>query len=229
MQVQVTLTGDTALLMHNDDVMHADRVKDWQKDPANKAISVAGDDRSPAWNWQGYLYRNCESVAMPSANVMTTLRQAAAEIILKKNKTYKELSQAGMMFVDEHLDFTGSDGEKIPLQAIDSLDGDRREDFERHCDAVADLGFTIDIRRVKVGQSKHVRTRPRWEPGWTCTGTLEILDEQLVAPLNGKNGETVLERMFDIAGTRKGLCDWRPGGKTPGPFGKFTAELRELG
>ncbi len=37
----------------------------------------------------------------------------------------------------------------------------------------------------------------------------------------------VLEDIFTIAGM-VGLCDWRPGGKTPGPFGMFTSKLKLL-
>ncbi len=33
--------------------------------------------------------------------------------------------------------------------------------------------------------------------------------------------EDVLKSLFEYAGTYKGLCDWRPGGKTPGPYGMF--------
>ena len=49
------------------------------------------------------------------------------------------------------------------------------------------------------------------------SGTLEVLDTELIS-LN------VLQDIFDAAGL-KGLGDWRPGGKTPGPFGQFRVKL----
>ena len=48
MKIRFDLTGITALLMHNDDFESSDLLNAWRKAPANKGISVAGDDRSPA-------------------------------------------------------------------------------------------------------------------------------------------------------------------------------------
>ena len=92
MKVAFELTGEMPLLMHSDDVEAADELKEWRKDPANKDLSVAGDDRSPAWTWQTYLYSDGEHVTIPGANLMVNLRTAATQIILKKQKTFKELS-----------------------------------------------------------------------------------------------------------------------------------------
>lgn len=46
---EVTLKGESPLLMHKDNIEFGERIKKWQKDPKNKDLSVAGDDRSPAW------------------------------------------------------------------------------------------------------------------------------------------------------------------------------------
>jgi hypothetical protein len=35
----------------------------------------------------------------------------------------------------------------------------------------------------------------------------------------------VLSDIFNYAGRYKGLGDWRPGSKTPGTWGMFTAEV----
>lgn len=52
------LTGTTPLLMHADDVDAADALIEWRQKPDNKNISKPGDDRSPPWAWQTYLYRD---------------------------------------------------------------------------------------------------------------------------------------------------------------------------
>ena len=49
----VTLVGETPLLMHQDNLAWEDAMMQWRKDPANKKVSVAGDDRSPAFRWIG--------------------------------------------------------------------------------------------------------------------------------------------------------------------------------
>src|SRR3954447_9876381 len=95
-EYQFTLTGQTPILFHADDVMATDELKAWQKDPKNKGISVAGDDRSPPWTWQYYLYTDRTNISDPAENVMACLRKSAARIPLPKGKgTFKELSQCG--------------------------------------------------------------------------------------------------------------------------------------
>ena len=48
-QFRYTLTGIAPLLHHKDDVELSDELSAWRLDPANKNLSVKGDDRSPAW------------------------------------------------------------------------------------------------------------------------------------------------------------------------------------
>ena len=36
----------------------------------------------------------------------------------------------------------------------------------------------------------------------------------------------VLRSILEYAGRYKGLGDWRPSSKTPGPYGTFTAEIK---
>lgn len=45
-----------------------------------------------------------------------------------------------------------------------------------------------------------------------------VSDEQITT--------AALQDIVTYAGQYKGLGDWRPGGKTPGPFGMFTATLK---
>jgi hypothetical protein len=51
-------------------------------------------------------------------------------------------------------------------------------------------------------------------------GSLVVTDETITFPL--------LEEMFDLAGDRSGLCDWRPSSRASGPFGRFQAELKQV-
>ena len=53
---KVELIGQSPLLMHKDNIQAGERVRAWSKDPANKKISVAGDDRTPPFTWIGYCY-----------------------------------------------------------------------------------------------------------------------------------------------------------------------------
>ncbi len=74
------------------------------------------------------------------------------------------------------------------------------------------------MKRAKVGTTKHVRVRPRFE-NWTVRGELEVIAAEL--PFD------IMEEIFNIAG-RVGLSDWRPGCKTPGAFGMFAAKLKKI-
>lgn len=213
MKLRFELTGEMPLLMHNDDVEQSDALQAWRKDPQNKVKSVAGDDRSPAWTWHTYCYHDGRNLAMPSANVAVCLRQAGAKMILKGNKTFKELTQSGMLIDTEFCEFLVA-GQPV---GIDKLLAIRDRPFTEQADAVRDLGFKLFVKRAKVGQSKHVRVRPRFDE-WTVRGTLTIFSDDLKPE--------IVRQIFDLAG-RVGLCDWRPGCKTPGPFGMFTATVEE--
>lgn len=213
MQVRFELTGITSLLMHNDDVEAADRLQRWRKDPTNKGISVPGDDRSPAWTWQTYLYHDGSHVAMPSQNIMVCLRQAGTQMILKKQKTYKEVSQSGMGITTEFVPFL-SGGRQIAMQEIIAL---QDKPFIDQSDACRAIGFRLFAKRARIGTSKNIRVRPRFDQ-WSVSGEITVVAPELTLP--------VVRQLFEIAG-RVGLCDWRPGCKTPGPFGMFTSEVYE--
>ena len=75
--------------------------------------------------------------------------------------------------------------------------------------------FTVD---VKVGQSRTMRTRPRFDE-WACTFVLDV-DDELV-------NEEHLIRWMDVGGRRVGLGDWRP--TCNGNFGRFeTVSVEQL-
>jgi hypothetical protein len=211
-RARFTLKGITPLLMHADDVEAAETVKEWQKSPANKNLSVPGDDRSPPWVWQTYLYRDENGmVAMPADNVMVALRQAGAKMTLKRQTTFKAITQSGLLMTDETLEFTNG-GKQISAAAfVESRDAkfaDQKKAAER-------AGFELLVKRAKVGTSKHVRVRPMFR-SWAVSGFIQIMAPEITFDS--------LQMLFDLAGD-VGLCDWRPGCKTPGRFGMFEATV----
>jgi len=213
-QIEFTLTGEMPLLMHADNIDGADLLQEWRKDPANKNLSVPGDDRSPPWTWQTYLYHDGEYVTMPAENVMVALRQAGAQVVLKKQKTFKEASQSGMIPQSEHFAFL-VDGQ--PLE-VDRLLAIRDEPYKTQADAVKKMGFQLFAKRAKVGQSKHVRVRPRFDR-WSVRGSLLVVKPEITWE--------IAQTLFALAG-QVGLSDWRPGCRTPGPYGMFTSELKQV-
>lgn len=215
MKVAFELAGVMPILLHNDDVESADALMVWRKASENKNISRAGDDRSPPWTWQTYLYHDGIHVAMPSDNLMTCLRTAATQLILKKQKTFKEISQSGMLMTSEYLTLKIA-GKQVAIQDVFAI---RDKPFPAHQQFALDHGFRLWVKRARVGTSKHIRVRPRLE-NWTVEGSVNVRAQEITFD--------VLTKMFDLAGN-VGLCDWRPGCKTPGPFGMFQASLEEIG
>lgn len=218
MQAQFTLTGTTPLLMHADDVEAADELTAWRKDPKNKSISVPGDDRSPPWTWQTYLYsdgdRKAPRIAIPTDNIMRALCYAATKISLPKGKgTFKQISQSGILIDSDFCRFT-IDGAPIGMADIRKLKNLTFAEQKRGAQA---LGFDLNVKRASVGSSKHVRVRPRFIP-WEVSGSLEVFEPTITAQ--------VLNQMFEMAGRLAGLCDFRPSAPNkPGNHGMFTAKL----
>jgi len=210
-EAKFSLTGDMPLIMHQDDVEASDTLMAWRKAPENKNLSVAGDDRSPPWTWQTYLYSDGENVTIPAQNLMVAIRQAGTQIILKKQKTYKEISQSGLLIPTEYLDFSTA-GRKVEIGEIEAV---RDLPFQEQSEAARKLGFRLFIKRAVIGKAKHVRVRPRFDV-WELAGTIRVLVPEITWDVLGK--------LFELAG-RVGLCDWRPGCKTPGPYGMFTAKV----
>lgn len=213
MKVAFELKGEMPLLLHADDVMQSDELKAWRQAPENKNITVPGDDRSPPWTWQTYLYSDGEHIAMPQENLMVALRQAGTQMILKRQKTYKEISQSGLLITSEFCDFFAN-GKQIPFAEVQAI---RDWEFVKQCDWALDHDFRLFVKRARVNQSKHVRCRARFDR-WSVKGTIQILAPEITFE--------VLCKLFELAG-RVGLCDWRPGCKTPGPFGMFSSELKK--
>ncbi len=211
---QFVLTGFMPLLMHADNIEGSDELQRWRKAPANKGLSTPGDDRSPAWTWQTYCYNDEENVVMPAENIMVALRLAGAQMILKKMKTFKEITQSGLLITSETCDLFNN-GKKVTWKSLLDM---RENTFAEQSAACRKMDFELFVKRARVGTSKHVRVRPKFHK-WSVVGEIAILKPEI-------NGE-ILAQLFDLAG-KAGLCDWRPSGKTPGPYGQFTASIKEV-
>jgi hypothetical protein len=215
----VRITSKMPLLMHADNIEWADAMDAWKNDPGNKKKSKAGDDRSPAFRWIGSLYHDGKEVGIPNDNLMRCFMEGGAMVPVpggKNGKTFKSQSQSGMLVDGSHWPIY-VDTKPIPVAPILAL---RTEsDFEKHRAFAESHGFQLHVKRAKIGASKHVRVRPMFEK-WVTAGTVRVWDDQITTD--------VLQQIVTQAGLYKGLGDWRPGGKTPGPFGMFTAEVREV-
>ena len=208
--VEFIIKGRTALLMHADDIDAADELDAWRKAPDNKKNSKAGDDRSPPWTWQKYLYLDSERkhIVMPWENVSACLREAGAQLILKKQKSFKSETQAAIRPTTEFYEFTVV-GKPVPLAKIEAL---RELKFSEQKESVKKMGFLLHQKRARVGTNKHVRVRARFDD-WGVRGVLEV-DSPAI-------DMDILRNLFELGG-KVGLCDWRPGSKqSPGPFGMF--------
>lgn len=215
---RVQLEGRMPLIMHADNIEWADRMEAWKNDPDNKSQSKAGDDRTPPYRWMGCLnYDDPKTglVTIPAEYIMRCAMAGAAEVPTGKGKkTFKQQSQSGILSLELHWCFR-IDGKPIAMEDILELQG--LKTFKEHVEAVEDLGFTLFVKRVKIGQQKHIRVRPQFRR-WSASGELIVIDDQI--------DRKVLQTIFDIAGRLKGLGDWRPSApQAPGPFGTFAAQV----
>ena len=208
------IKGNSPLLQHHDNLEWADQMTAWKKDPANAKQSVAGDDRTPAFRWIGALYHDNEHIAIPAENLSRALMEGAAMVPTGKGKkTFKAQSQSGMSVASAYLKLEVN-GKHIPIDDIKKLIAE--PDFGKHMEAVNEMGFSLFMRRARIGTSKHVRVRPRFN-NWALSGQMQVWDDEIT--------EGALSNFFLYAGAYKGLGDWRPGSPTPGAFGRFTAEV----
>ena len=216
----ITITGTQPLLMHHDDIDWADKMERWKLDKDNKKNSKAGDDRTPAFRWMGNLYRDENgAIILPTDNIMRCIMEGAAMVLVpggKSGKTFKAQSQSGIMPRATGWDLMIG-GKRIDTAPLSNLMSEN--DFAKHEEAARATGFTLFKKRAKIGQSKHVRVRPRFDQ-WSAGGELVVVDEQIT--------DSVLSDILEMAGKYKGLGDWRPSSKTPGTFGMFTATVKRM-
>lgn len=218
------LTGRTPLLMHADNVEAADAISYLRKKDRSKG--KAGDDRYPANTWVGYLYQYGGRVFLPTDVLRPCLMRAGQKVSTgKRNETFKVLVVSGLYLTGPDKDPTAcrftNGGKEITLD-IESLNDASSEDaFAKvHLPAVAAAGFRLDVRRANVQSSKHVRVRPRFDK-WAAAGEVTIMDSAIT--------EEKLREIFDVAGRRVGIGDWRPGApQSPGSYGTFDAVLTPI-
>lgn len=211
----VKITGVSGLLMHADNLSWAGEMKRWESDPENKKLSVAGDDRTPAFRWIGCLYHDAASVGVPSDNLMTVIREGGIKVPTgKRGASFKKQSQSGII-VDQQLWPIVTSKGLVSWPACKALISE--PSYEAHEAAAQALGFELFAKRATVGQNKHVRVRPRFDV-WSAEGSVTVTDETIT--------QAVLQRILDCAGTYCGLGDWRPSAKkAPGPWGRFIVEV----
>ncbi len=215
---QVRLEGTTPLIMHADDLAQQARIEAWRTEPRNKNLSVAGDDRSPPWTWQTYLYNDGEVIILPEVNLRSCLMEAGKKCPKAKGRgagSLKVEAVAGILFDTPFLPFLVK-GKHVRMEDILKIDSIR---FEDHIPAAQSLGFDLLAKRATVGQSKHVRVRPifrNWSTEFSITVVSDVLSKDKIV------------RIWEVAGSLVGLCDWRPGAKkSPGPYGQFKATIEE--
>ena len=216
---KVTITGETPLLMHNDDIAWCEQLKSWQTDPANKKKGAKGDDRTPSWTWLGYLYEDMGKVAIPSDNLMTAMREGGAKISTgKKNETFRKV-MASMVVVNETGWALDAGAGAIDYAALrkDAL-AIADMDFESQLLLAEEYGFRLFAKRARVASSKHIRVRPRFDR-WSCAGSITVLDDERIP-------RKAFQMVLEAAGREAGLCDWRPSSpSSPGAFGKFAVKV----
>lgn len=216
---KVTLTGMTDLILNRVNIPWADYMKEWVKNPENKKVSVAGDDRTPAWRWMGCLTHDYKRVVIEADYLMSVLRGGGQKTPTGvKNGSFKVISQAGIMVNQANWPLL-VEGKEISMADIDSLKDVPL--FADHEELVSTLGFSLFTCRVPlVKGSRVIRVRPRFH-NWSASGTVTITDERIT--------EQMLQRIFDAAGNFCGLGDWRPGApSSPGVYGKFSTTLEKI-
>lgn len=216
----VTLTNVRPILLHADNVEWADEMEAWKADPANAKLSKPGDDRTPPYRWLGSLYHDERVVVVPSDNIMRALMEGGALVPVpggKNGKTFKSQTQSGCMPEELYWPLLVR-GQEIPVAPF-FADKETRT-FAEYAALARTHGFSLYVKRAKVGSSKHVRVRPRFD-AWTTRGHLIVTDDQL--------STDKLVMILEYAGRYKGLGDWRPGSpRAPGPYGQFEATVKQV-
>lgn len=226
---QLTLTGTNPLLMHKDNMGFQEVVAAWRLNPANKGLSVAGDDRSPACTWLGSVYSQWSggaptkdaAICMDADNIKTVFREGGKLLRKGARGNFQKDTQSGIYMPSQYWRLYGGNGEEINFdQMYDRLVD--VVDFNTHLKAAEDAGFELLVKRARIGKAKHVRVRPMFRT-WTITGEFIVIDED-------QSGltEPVLRMLVATAGAKIGLGDWRPSSATPGSFGTFIPELVRL-
>ncbi len=210
------LTGVTSLLLHNNNIEERDRIEALRK---RMKGGKAGDDRSPAESWKGYLYvsEDTGNICMPAENLLACCLGGGVKVKVGGKETLKTHSQR---IAFDRLDYdVYVNGKTIAAKGVEAITGE----FGEHASAVRDLGFRLHVKPATVGTSKHIRVRPIFS-NWTISGSFDIEDDDAnVLSL------TALRDLFTAMGRLVGIGDWRPSSpKKPGQYGRFSAEVNRI-
>lgn len=216
---EFTLTGVTPLLLHADSIAWADTMTEWKNKSPDAKNSPAGDDRSPAFRWIGYMAHNGEHVGITADMLTACFRKAASTVTIpgaKRGKTFKTESVALLGFEAELFPIVTPTG---PVLWSDCEGMMQEKDFTKHRSFASKRGFELHAIRAQVGTSKHIRVRPKFDR-WSVVGRCWVDDEKLA---------TALPDILNTAGRLMGLGDWRPSSpRSPGRYGRFTATIKEV-
>lgn len=213
---KIELTGITPILFNEDSIEKSDILREWLQD--NKDKSVAGDDRTPPWGWQCRTPHDGENVAIPHEYLMSCLRKAGSKLRnpISKNvrATLKTETQTGLTCLDPFFALT-TNGVSVSVAFMESI---QNKTFAEQCAAVKKIGSaSLFCKRVKImgrgKASKHVRVRLMLDK-WKASGIITVMDTEVFTA-------TTLAELVKVAGLSIGLGDWRPGGPTPGVYGRF--------
>jgi hypothetical protein len=156
---------------------------------------------------------------MPAENIMKSLMTGGQLVPVpggKGGKTFKAQTMSGILPLATGFPILVR-GKPVPFAPLAAMIGNA--EFREHREMAEKAGFSLYQKRAAVGSSKHIRVRPRFE-AWQIVARLMVVDDQITTE--------ALTRIVDGAGRFKGLGDWRPGGRTPGPYGTFEATVKQV-
>ena len=189
--IKITIVGTRPLLMHNG------RLND-QLDPYTKKLSVAAKKKGKSGEelgdvsrieFEGSMYFD-EKVGpyLPVDNLQACMIEGA-----RKRKLGKDFES----LVEVNVPDSGPEG--YPLQYKGP----------RTVDALWDSRFMLR-KGARVGQSRVMRTRPRFPTEWKCSFEVDVLD-------GGPSPDQVKQAFVD-AGKLIGIGDWSP------RYGRFVVD-----
>lgn len=215
---KIDIDGVNPLLLHRPNIEWSERTKAWQKDPANKKISVPGDDRSPSWIWIGCLYVADGYLSVDADLLMACLREGGKKCPAPTGKgSMKAATQSGIIVDQIGWIIQGKDGKTCKESDVMALANEL--DFSKHQQFALNNGFELFAKRATIGKAKHIRVRPKWDK-WNLTGTVTVIDSQI--------NKVMIENIWKFAGAYCGLGDWRPGSPSSGRFGTFSVRVTEI-
>lgn len=212
MRVNFECQGVSPILMHYDNIEGSDLLEKVRKAPENKHYK-RGDDRYPSWTYQVYLLSDGDRLAMPADYVFGNLRDGASKIPMGRNSNYKRRFVGGVdMSQTFYFAMAGAGGRQVMLSELPAHD----LPFAEHVELLRKVGVDLHMKRVPIGQSKHVRVRAMLKE-WSFRGFFDVIDKDLM--------DKPLITSFFTHGGKLGLGDWRPGAKSPGWYGQYKATL----